>query len=175
MTLRRRQLKFNCYLLRDGVVDPQSALRPKYRTGGQQQLTQIDPSGGAPAGVVGFLGSSQDHPPTWAEPLEAVLPGLTGHLSNRSSRLVIFLPVTNRWFALCIGHGLGVLDWDHVDANFGLRVAARRFDPVSVKEVKTRRIDSSGRVQSVRSQVVGDSMISASGSTVNSRGVSPDG
>ncbi len=68
---------------------------------------------------------------------------------NLANRLVIFLPVGDRWFAVCFGYGSSALEWDAVDSNFGLRVAARRFR-ADVTEVRSRRIDASARTQSVQ-------------------------
>jgi len=147
---RRREpkLRFNCYLLRDGLNDMEMALRPKYRPAGVQALRKIDGSATAPQGSVAYLGSPTERTPRWAEELDTLFPGIA-QVTNRSNRFVIFLPVTQRWFAVCFGYGSGVLEWDCVEGNFGLRVAARRFQPDDVTEFRSRRIDASARTQSV--------------------------
>ncbi|GAA2197075.1 TIGR04141 family sporadically distributed protein [Sinomonas flava] len=51
---------------------------------------------------------------------------------------------------MCFGYGAGVLEWDRIEANFGLRVAARKFDHEAVTELRSRRIDASARTQLVQ-------------------------
>ena len=146
---RSAKLRFNCYLLRDGLSDTEKALRPKYRPTGAQALQRIDGSTAAPQGSVAYLGTPTERTPRWAEELDALFPGVA-QITNRSNRFVIFLPVAQRWFAVCFGYGSGVLEWDSVESNFGLRVAARRFAPDDVTEFRSRRIDASARTQSVQ-------------------------
>lgn len=146
---RSAKLRFNCYLLRDGLSDTEKALRPKYRPTGAQALQKIDGSTAAPQGSVAYLGTPTERTPRWAEELDALFPGVA-QITNRSNRFVIFLPVAQRWFAVCFGYGSGVLEWDSVESNFGLRVAARRFAPDDVTEFRSRRIDASARTQSVQ-------------------------
>jgi uncharacterized protein (TIGR04141 family) len=146
---RDSKLRFNCYLLREGLDDVEKALRSKYRPSGAQALRKIDGSAEAPAGSVAYLGAPAERTPRWAEELDSLFPGVA-QVTNRSNRFVIFLPVTTRWFAVCFGYGSGVLEWDSVEGNFGLRVAARRFQPDDVTEFRSRRIDASARTQSVQ-------------------------
>lgn len=146
---RGAKLRFNCYLLRDGLDDVEKALRPKYQPTGAQALQKIDGSTAAPQGSVAYLGTPTERTPRWAEELDALFPGVA-QVTNRSNRFVIFLPVGRRWFAVCFGYGSGVLEWDSVESNFGLRVAARRFQPDDVTEFRSRRIDASARTQSVQ-------------------------
>jgi uncharacterized protein (TIGR04141 family) len=143
------KLRFNCYLLRAGLGDVEEALRPKYRPSGAQSLRKLDGSAAAPLGAVAYLGTPVDRTPRWAEELDALFPGVA-QITNRSNRFIIFLPVAQRWFAVCFGYGSGVLEWDCVESNFGLRLAARRFQPDDVTEFRSRRIDASARTQSVQ-------------------------
>lgn len=142
------KLRFNCYLLREGLTDVEEALRAKYRTGGALALTQLGTTNKAPKGAQAFLGSGEPRRPVWAEQLNAAFPG-ADRVENTPHRLIIFLPVETRWFAVCFGYGSSALEWDAVEANFGLRVAARRFEPESVQELRSRRIDFTARTQSV--------------------------
>ncbi|WP_165802559.1 DUF6119 family protein [Arthrobacter sp. Bz4] len=143
------KLRFNCYLLRDGLKDVETALRSKYRSSGKSALQKIDGSAGAPAGSIAYLGTPSERTPKWAEELDALFPGVA-QITNKSNRLVIFLPVGTRWFAICFGYGSGALEWEAVEGNFGLRLAARRFQPDDVTELRSRRIDASARTQSVQ-------------------------
>lgn len=143
------KLRFNCYLLSETVTDPAEGLRAKYRKDGAEELKQITPSSSAPDGTVAFLGKSRQKTPPWAERLKAQLPEL-GDVFGATNRLVIMLPVNERWFAVCFGYGSSTLDWDKVDANFGLRVAARDFDPNEVIQIHSRRIDATARTQTIQ-------------------------
>lgn len=142
------KLRYNCYLLSDSVVDVERALRAKYRPGGPQGMTKLPTTAAAPAGAVAYLGSSDPRRPVWAQQLAAAFTGADA-VANVSHRLVIFLPVKNRWFAVCFGYGSSALEWDLLDHNFGLRVAARRFAPEAVQELRSRRVDATARTQSV--------------------------
>ncbi len=142
------KLRFNCYLLIEGLKDVQKALRPKYRMGGDQELVPIPATSKAPQGALAFMGAGTPRTPPWAEKLDAAFPGIA-QLETTPYRMVVFLPVDSRWFAVCFGYGSSALDWDSIEANFGLRLAARRFAPESVQELRSRRIDVTARTQSV--------------------------
>lgn len=142
------KLRYNCYFLRDGITDPVTALRPKYRPdAGGESMSELAGSDLALPGAVAYIGTTQPKTPSWADRLAPMYPDL-GSLTNQSNRLVLFVPVEGRWFAICFGYGSTALEWDAVVPNFGLRVAARRFKPDQVSEVRSRRIDASGRTQS---------------------------
>lgn len=143
------KLRFNCYLLRDGLRDVETALRSKYRPTGKSALQRVVGSAGAPEGAIAYLGTPSERTPRWAEELDALFPGVA-KITNKSNRLVIFLPVSTRWFAICFGYGSGALEWETVEGNFGLRLAARRFQPDDVTEFRSRRIDASARTQSIQ-------------------------
>lgn len=143
------KLRFNCYLLRDGLKDVETALRSKYRPSGKSALQKVAGSAGAPTGSIAYLDTPSERTPKWAEELDALFPGVA-QITNKSNRLVIFLPVGTRWFAICFGYGSGALEWEAVEGNFGLRLAARRFQPDDVTELRSRRIDASARTQSVQ-------------------------
>lgn len=162
---KKPSLRFNCYLIRDGLSDVESALQTKYRAGATAALDRIEGSSSAPPGAVSFLGQPTEKTPRWATDLDAQFPGLAT-VTNRSNRLVVILPVSNRKFALCFGQGAGVLEWDAIESNFGLRVAARALGPDHLTGLSSRRIDATARSQSV--QVPG-------GSTLNDLGVVLDG
>ena len=142
------RLRFNCYLLRPGLPDLQHALRPKYREGGAQALERLHATPAAPAGAVAYLGTADPKTPRWAELLQRSFLG-AGRVSNQANRMVVFLPVKERHFAVCFGYGSGALEWENVENSFGLRIAARRFQPDKVTELRSRRIDASARTQAV--------------------------
>jgi uncharacterized protein (TIGR04141 family) len=143
------KLRFNCYLLRQDLSDVEQALRPKFRATGKTPLKRLSGSNSAPTAAVAFLGNPTENTPKWAKELDTQFPGL-GNIRNRSNRFIIFLPADDRWFAVCFGYAAGALEWDAVDSNFGLRLAARRFRPDDVTEFRSRRIDASARTQSVQ-------------------------
>lgn len=149
------KLRFNCYLIRSSVLTWEHALRPKYRTGGALALQRIAPSSSAPPNVIALLGQPSEKIPRWAQDLNSQFPGLSA-VTNTSNRMVIFLPVKNRTFAVCFGYGSTVLEWESIESNFGLRVAARNFQADDLTELRSRRIDASARTQSVQVPVGGE-------------------
>lgn len=149
MSEGRAKLRFNCYLVREGIDDPISALRPECRPGGKKPMREIAASNSAPPGCRAFLRSKSESMPPWAESLISTFPELDEVL-NLSNRLVIFLPVKQRLFAVCFGYGSSSLDWSAVEPNFGLRFAARCLNPGAVNEIRSRRIDASARTQAVQ-------------------------
>lgn len=148
-------LRFNAYLIRAGVDDPERALRLKYRPGGSDGMTRIEGTGSAPAGSVAFFRARSTSIPGWAQALAPMFPGLDEAL-NTSNRLVIFLPVSGRYFAICFGYGSSTLDWSAIEPNFGLRFAARAMRADAVKEIRSRRIDASARTTQVQVVVNSD-------------------
>lgn len=112
------------------------------------EMLELAASPDAPDGVRAFVKLRTTKVPGWARALSPVFPELDRVL-NMSNRLIIFLPVRDRTFALCFGYGSSVLEWSAVEPNFGLRYAARRLDPASLNEIRSRRIDASSRTQSV--------------------------
>ena len=91
------KLRFNCYLIREGISHPEMALRSKYRPSGQSMtsMSQITSSANAPEDAVAYSGAPSEKPPKWAERLDSLFPG-TEQITNRSNRFVIFLPVRDR-------------------------------------------------------------------------------
>jgi uncharacterized protein (TIGR04141 family) len=87
--------------------------------------------------------------------LDPYFPGAV-QAANSANRLVMLLPSGARWFAVCFGYGASALEYDAIEANFGLRVAARLFRPTSVSELRSRRIDATARTQSVQTAAAGD-------------------
>ncbi|MFB9477977.1 DUF6119 family protein [Streptomyces filamentosus] len=146
---RNPTLRFNCFLLREGLKDCEKALRVQYRPGSKSEMRKLANSDNAPDGCVAYLRDRTENVPAWARLLAPAFSELEGVL-NFSNRLVIFLPVKNRTFAICFGYGSSTLEWSWVEANFGLRFAARRFDSKAMTGVGSRRIDSSARSQWVQ-------------------------
>nr|WP_170323522.1 DUF6119 family protein [Cryptosporangium phraense] len=143
------KLRFNCYLLRDGLSEPVLALRAKYRPGGSQPMDPLPVTGSAPVGMVAYFRARSEKSPPWASALAEYFPGLSQAM-NMSNRFVIFLPVDGRFFAVCFGYGSSTLDWAKVEANFGLRFAARRLEPDGLSDFRSRRVGASSRTQSVQ-------------------------
>ncbi|MEU8210011.1 DUF6119 family protein [Micromonospora sp. NPDC049044] len=149
------KLRFNCYLLRQGLPTIEAALRTPYRPGGRTPMLPIQPAGGAPQGTVGYFSTPKQKVPPWAKALSPIFPALS-QAQNLSNRFVIFLPVQSRWFAVCFGYGSSALEWSAIEANFGLRFAARRMSPKSLREFRSRRVGASNRAQAVQLPLGGD-------------------
>ncbi|MEV5970983.1 DUF6119 family protein [Streptomyces sp. NPDC051921] len=142
------KLRFNCFLLREGLTSFQEALRTPYREFGISELTEVPAAANAPEGCRAFLGTKSDNVPPWARSLTPIFPDLEA-VTSISHRLVIFLPVKERVFAVCFGYGSSTLEWSWIEPNFGLRFAARSYDTDALNEIRSRRIDPSARTQSV--------------------------
>ncbi|MCX5458815.1 DUF6119 family protein [Streptomyces sp. FT1] len=142
-------LRFNCFLLREGLDSYEEAFRPQYRPGKPQGMKKLSDSQSAPQGCTAYLKDMSEKQPTWAKTLAPVFTELEAVL-NYSNRLVIFLPAGGRVFAVCFGYGSSTLEWSYIEANFGLKFAARRFDPHAMNGVGSRRIDASARSQWVQ-------------------------
>ncbi|MEU0128646.1 DUF6119 family protein [Streptomyces sp. NPDC006289] len=145
----RPKLRFNCYLLREGTTSAQEALRPQYRLAGNSAMTEIQPTAGAPEGCTAFFSSKTDGVPPWSRSLADVFPSLND-VKSISHRLILFLPVGDRMFAVCFGYGSSALEWSTIEPNFGLRFASRSYNTAALNEIRSRRIDPSARTQSVQ-------------------------
>lgn len=143
------KLRFNCFLLRDGLPSYEKALRTQYRPGGRDSLTLLTPAEGAPDGCVAYFATKSDAVPPWSRSLSPVFSAL-GAVRSVSHRLVIFLPVGERVFAVCFGYGSSSLEWSWIEPNFGLRFASRAYNTFALNEIRSRRIDPSARTQSVQ-------------------------
>ncbi|MEU8832360.1 DUF6119 family protein [Streptomyces sp900116325] len=144
------KLRFNCFLLREGLgASFEDALRAAYRTNGIAAMQEISPGASAPEGCRAFLKTKTDTHPAWARSLSPIFPELES-LTSVSHRLVIFLPVEQRVFAVCFGYGSSTLEWSWIEPNFGLRFASRSYDTDALNEIRSRRIDPSARTQSVQ-------------------------
>lgn len=149
---RRRgesRLRFNCFLLKNGLDDPQQALREPYRRGGAAEMAKLRNKDKAPHGATAYLLANTERHPSWAVRLAELFEGLED-TRNLSNRLIIFLPVEERIFAACFGYGSSALDWSCVEPNFGLRVAARAMSPNAMSELRSRRFDVSARTQQIQ-------------------------
>ncbi|MFG2148630.1 DUF6119 family protein [Streptomyces sp. NPDC048696] len=149
MTANASTLRFNCFLLREGIESYEEAFRPQYRPGKSNGMRKLADAPLAPEGCVAYLRDMSEKQPAWAKLLAPVFQELEAVL-NYSNRLVIFLPVADRVFAICFGYGSSTLEWAWVEANFGLKFAARRFDSQAMNGVGSRRIDASSRSQWVQ-------------------------
>jgi uncharacterized protein (TIGR04141 family) len=151
------KLRFNCFLLREGLDSYEGALRFQYRPGNNSGMTRLADSPKAPKGSVAFLRDNSESIPTWAKLLAPTFSELQ-NVHNLSNRLVIFLPVGERTFALCFGYGSSTLEWSWIEANFGLRFAARKFNSRAMSGISSRRVDASARSQWI--QIPAESSIS---------------
>ncbi|MFG3055521.1 DUF6119 family protein [Kitasatospora sp. NPDC048239] len=149
MSQAKSKLRFNCFLLREGLESYDRAFRVQYRPGNTQGMRQLGPGDGVPEGCVAYLKENSDKVPAWARLLTPTFSELSS-IKNISHRLVIFLPVQGRTFAICFGYSSSTLEWSHIEANFGLRFAARKFDSNAMNGIGSRRIDASARSQWVQ-------------------------
>lgn len=143
------RLRFNCFLLREGLDDPEHALAARYRSSGSTPLDVLSPSANAPSGARAYFESRATDAPQWAREMGKLFPGAE-QAAGVTNRLIVMLPVGERWFALCFGYGSSVLEWSAIEANFGLRYAARVFKDDEIREVRSRRIDASARTQQIQ-------------------------
>lgn len=143
------KLRFNCFLLREGLPSYEKALRTQYRPGGRAAMRRLTPSGGAPDGCVAYFATKDDTVPPWSRSLSQFFSALDD-VRSVSHRLVIFLPLDNRVFAVCFGYGSSSLEWSWIEPNFGLRFASRGYNTFALNEIRSRRIDPSARTQSVQ-------------------------
>ncbi|MEV5142904.1 DUF6119 family protein [Streptomyces sp. NPDC052727] len=143
------KLRFNCFLLREGLPSFEMALRTQYRPGGQSAMTRLSPSAGAPDGCVAYFATKSDSIPPWSRSLSPLFTALES-VRSVSHRLVIFLPVDERVFAVCFGYGSSSLEWSWIEPNFGLLFASRAYNTLALNEIRSRRIDPSARTQSVQ-------------------------
>lgn len=149
------KLRFNCYLLRPDLETPEYALRAAYRPNGRTPMKVVTPTSAAPDGTIGYFGEPKKKEPPWAKALAPLFPELK-QVQNLSNRFVIILPVARRYFAVCFGYGSSTLEWSAVEANFGLRFAARRMSPRSLREFRSRRVGASNRSQAIQVPMGGD-------------------
>ncbi|MFD6725972.1 DUF6119 family protein, partial [Streptomyces sp. NPDC060131] len=149
MTAKAPALRFNCFLLREGLTSPERAFRSQYLPGAAKGMRKLATSPAAPKGCVAYLRDRSEKTPAWAKLLAPVFSELHA-VQNFSNRLVIFLPVNDRTFAICFGYGSSTLEWSWIEANFGLKFAARRFDSKKMSGLGSRRIDASARSQWVQ-------------------------
>ncbi len=112
-------------------------------------MTELKPAAGAPEGCVAYFATKRDGVPPWSRSLNPIFPEL-GEVKSVSHRLVIFLPVGDRVFAVCFGYGSSSLEWSWIEPNFGLRFASRAYNTFALNEIRSRRIDPSARTQSVQ-------------------------
>ncbi|QGN48008.1 hypothetical protein GKC29_14915 [Micromonospora sp. WMMC415] len=149
------KLRFNCYLLRPDLETPEHALRAPYRPKGRTPMNAVAPSSAAPDGTIGYFSEPKQKVPPWAKALAPLFPDLK-RVQNLSNRFVIILPVAGRHFAVCFGYGSSTLEWSAVEANFGLRFAARRMSPKTLREFRSRRVGASNRTQAIQIPMGGD-------------------
>ncbi|MFE3578979.1 DUF6119 family protein [Streptomyces vinaceus] len=142
------KLRFNCFLLREGLPSFQDALRAPYKEFGPTAMGEITSGSNAPAGCRAFLSTKTDGVPPWARSLAPIFPELES-VTSLSHRLIVFLPVAERVFAVCFGYGSSALEWSWIEPNFGLRFASRSYNTLALNEIRSRRIDPSARSQSV--------------------------
>ena len=144
-------LKVSAYLVREGFEDVVDVLTPSSRPGGREPMHEVQSSAvsNLPQGTRAFLAMNRARVPDWASALAPYFPELR-EIHNTSSRLVLFLPVDQRVFALCFGYGHASLNVSAVESNFGLKYAARTLDPEVIFGLDSRRMSATARSQAVQ-------------------------
>jgi len=144
-------LKITAYLLRDSTAGVVDALSPSSRPGGRDGMFELVPAVNTdlPEGSVAFVAMNRSQHPEWAQALEADFPQLAD-VHNTSSRMVLFLPVGDRHFAICFGYGGASLRKAAIDPSFGLRYAARTFNQNVIFGLDSRRMSATARSQAVQ-------------------------
>ena len=85
-----------------------------------------------PDKAVLFILDSLPKPPWWKE-----FWGISQELKQVSKGALLFLPVDERWFALCFGHTYHNLREDCYEYDFGIRVTLNTLDPDRLKSTDT--------------------------------------
>lgn len=144
-------LKITAYLLRDDIGDVLDALSPSSRPGGRDGMIRLQSASSSdlPEGTVAFAAVNRSQRPPWAQALAPDFPELAD-VHNMSTRMVLFLPVGDRHFAICFGYGGASLRKSTIDPNFGLRYAARTLDQNVIFGLDSRRMSATARSQAVQ-------------------------
>ena len=124
---------FNVILLKDGVSEPEDALRT------DQEFDTLSVQGGGTL----TLKPRQSNPPWWAGFLRPYVsdPSALDNLFNSSNSAVVLLQAGGRQFAITFGHGRTLLEAATFERDFGLRVVLNTVAPDQLKSVDARTFD----------------------------------
>lgn len=128
--------QISVYLLRADVDDVEAALRDP------ASLDRYELA--AEGGVVGrlYLKPAVADDPSWMALLDSItVRRLPGH-KNQHVSAVLFLQREDRYFALTFGFGRHLLEWDALEPDFGLKVAAGLVDPEQLSVVDSRLVQA---------------------------------
>lgn len=133
MTEKKKTRTLNVRLLRKGRK-PEDAFTETF-TPGEERGLEERPWGAADGGRL-FIGQIYSNPPGWRSLLQEVSPDLPEGIFTGGAGAVVFLPVGDRFAAVCFGHVHIALDDHAFERQFGLRVTLN-----SVPRDQLRTID----------------------------------
>lgn len=113
-----------------------------------------------------FIAEREPRPPWWAEYLDThVDEELPEHLFNSSTSAALLLEAAHRLFAVTFGHGRHLIELQHVEQDFGLKVVLNTVAPDQLKSLDARTIDE--LTMHTRRDVSRDASLSAFGLDVS--------
>lgn len=116
-----RTRSFSIYLLKPNV-QPATALEPGHNLDPETGATQLPP------GSLVFILDSHPREPWWK-----AFFGIPRQLSQVGKGAIVFVPASNRWFALCFGHVSHNLDPEAYEHDFGLKITLNSVDPNALR------------------------------------------
>lgn len=136
---KKKTIKLNAYLLKESY-----SLGDPFVAQGKMSEVEVD----IPNAGLGFLYVTQNtpHPPGWAWFLQPISDDAISALTVASVGVVLVVPVDNRFFAACFGHGYAYLDKRYIESRFGLRTCLNILDPDTIRLLDKRTFDSLGKL-----------------------------
>jgi len=119
-----KSYSFSIYLLKQGY-DSNNSLKEDHQL-------QVITAQNLPSGAELYLLDSIPKPPWWRDYF-----GISKPLSQGSKGAIIFLPISNRFFALSFGYVAHHLKDISYEYDFGLRVSLNCLDPDKLKSTDT--------------------------------------
>ncbi|MCY3615395.1 MAG: TIGR04141 family sporadically distributed protein [Bacteroidetes bacterium] len=132
MTTRLKTQKLSIRLLKEGL-EPEDSLR----SGSEVKLKDWSKIEGAKISHGNMGGHSA---PKWANFLD-LGDEEKDELRNRTTYGIVFVPTSNRWFAVSFGMGHVKLDSSKFEQNFGLRTVLNAVNPDQIRSVDIRTPD----------------------------------
>ena len=132
MATRLKTQKLSIRLLKDGL-EPEDSLR----SGSEVKLKDWSRIEGAKISYGNMGGHSA---PKWADFLD-LGDEEKDELRNRTTYGIVFVPTSNRWFAVSLGMGHVKLDSSKFVQNFGLRTVLNTVNPDQIRSVDIRTPD----------------------------------
>ena len=132
MANRLKTQKLSIRLLKEGL-EPEDSLRSESKV----KLNDWSRIEGAKISLGNMGGHSA---PKWADFLD-LGDNEKNELRNRTTYGIVFVPTSNRWFAVSFGMGHVKLDPSKYEQNFGLRTVLNTVNPEQIRSVDIRTPD----------------------------------